>query len=269
MIKDAKKLNVLFRICIFALFVMTVISLSSLLVLVVKVTQEQDNKSISDTEKLYNVLPLLKASFVLYYYIFILTLATALLSIASGYGSQNVSIVFRTIFLGLCAFLQFRGLGIARLIKLVTEALSKVSYDEIAGRSNDEIEAIFLDKGYSSDEFDKIFDASNSKESTMMMLAAYALSMIVFLVLSLTSLHSLYKQLSALKSEQSMYDAEQQPGPQRSGLAMTLSDNAARATMNEIFGDIKELRSMPPPEFRHSNSQTYNSQDIIDDDDDF
>ena len=264
MFKQAKWLNVIFRLCIFALFVMTIVSLTSGILLVSSVIREDKD---SGAEAFYNALPYIRLTFGVYYYIFILTAVCVILSVLSGSGTDGASIVFRTLCLGGCALIQFRGLPIAKVFKLFGDVTKGMSYDEMVDLSDEEFEQLLIDKGSSASEIDALFNSDASDKAILFMMLAYVVSMVVFLVLAITSVRSLYRQSQAEAQAVDMY-GETQP-PEGSPLRQAFYDNAIRSTAQEMRSELSDIIRLVPPEINYPQDDSHvRYMDTGSDDDD-
>ncbi len=262
MIKEARWLNVIFRIFIFALFVMTIVSLTSGILLVSSVIREDKN---SGAEAFYNALPYIRLTFGVYYYIFILTAVCVILSVLSGSGTDGASIVFRTLCLGGCALIQFRGLPIAKVFKLFGDVTKGMSYDEMVDLSDEEFEQLLIDKGSSASEIDALFNSDASDKAMLFMMLAYVVSMVVFLVLAITSVRSLYSQSRAEAQAVDMYGEAPQP---MSALKQALYDNDIRGTAQEMKSEFRDIIHLAPPEFNYPQDDSHTRYMNIDSDED-
>ena len=258
MFKEAKLLNIIFRIGMFALFIMTVISLSMMFILLGKIMNDQSQ---SQGEALYNAVPVMRGAFGLYYYIFVLCAVCIIISVLSGYGTYPAAVFFRTVSLAGCAVLFFRGLSVAKLFKTLADIVSQMTYEEMINTSDSEIEALFEQKGYSTAELDAFLNSNESEDAALYMLLAYLVSMVVFLILAITSVKSLSKQSESRAMQQDMY------GEAPSPLAKALSDNDILGTAGEMAKDIKDIATFAPPEFNYSEDSDHVRFVDLDDDD--
>lgn len=258
MIKEARWLNVIFRIFIFALFVMTIISLTSGILLISRTINDQGT---SQGESLYNAMPFIRGTFALYYYIFILTVVSAVLSVLSGSGTDSVSIFFRTACLAVCGWLQYGGLPLAKIFKTLADIVKGLSYDEMIAISDAELEERFLDRGISAREFDAFFSSDADDSAFLYMILAYLVSMVIFLILAITSVKSLQKQAAASAQSKDMYGETQNRDmfgeAQQSPLEQALRDNDIRGTAQELREDLSDIVHMAPPEFSYSEDASH------------
>lgn len=190
MIKDSKPINLVFRLCIFTVFALCTITSSKIILYTLRLAEADKNND--ESTMLTNMTKLIEC-FKRFDWILWLTVICAVLSILTCYRATKISVVFRSVLLIIAAFLllSFKETNDS-FIKIYTIFIDEGA--ELRNLSDQKAMSILIKAGIDSSEADELIKTVNSENSLVSMVAAYVVTSVTAFLLSLTSLHNLFKK---------------------------------------------------------------------------
>lgn len=190
MSKDNKALNILFRICIFAAFAMCTVSASRFVYYAIKTGTARSDKS--ETEY-YDSLNNMLSVFRLHDYLFFVVLLCVILSISTRYKATLAAVICRTALLGYSAVMLITSKAMPAAYLKIVDTLEESGADIMRMSDAKALNAL-IESGLSKSEADQLIATLTDEDSALALVAAYAVTMFIAFILSITSLHNLFKR---------------------------------------------------------------------------
>lgn len=195
-----KKINLVFRIVIFICALTAFISLFSAF------------SAVSDATLTAQIYSTFATSAACYYICMAATLIGIVLSIAAKSSGSIVSLVVRTLLMGITFIVFVLGANTAYILLLCNKVVRTLGTTSISYLNDNQLAAL----GISASNAAKIMDfASNGEEQATFYLIAAIISSILYFILIFTSIHSLVKKSYPAKTSYGQYNTYQQGYPQQ------------------------------------------------------
>lgn len=185
--ENTKKIcNIVFRLVIFACFIMAVIMVVNMITFIMIMDKD-------DPKKTDEFVDAILAFTGLYQGVFYASCAAFILSILSKYKCSTAAIVVRTIFIGILTAVMAFGLKVDIAMHDVTEVLEKLKLTDLNKITKEKCIEAGITKER-AEELAETLNADSAQGAVIAMSIAIFLSALIYFILTCTSLHNLLKK---------------------------------------------------------------------------